>query len=395
MPGLDHALALFTLQKKFEFRMPRRVLAWSGGIALIALVSWAAFKPHAQVDAGAGKAAADKPQPVVTYVSTAENVPVSVEAQGSVVALDQVDLRPQVASTIRELHIHEGQEVKAGQLLVTLDGRADVARVEQSSAQLAQTEAQLKDAERNLARNKELLRQSFISQSAVDSAQSNVDALRASVEATKAALVSSRVSLGYQTLTAPLAGRVGAIDVHRGSLVQPTMAQPLLSITQIDPIGVRFTLPERDFAKLLKAQASGEVQVRALLGKNRTLDGKLSFVDSAVDTATGTITVKAQFPNGDRQLWPGLFTRVAVNLGVDAQAVTLPTGAVQTGPNGQFVYVVKADQTVSAQPVKLLRVITRNDKQFGIVDGLASGVRVVVEGGQNLRPGGKVQEAKP
>lgn len=375
--------------------MPRRVLAWSGGIALIALVSWAAFKPHAQVDASAGKAAGDKPQPVVTFLSAAEDVPVSVEAQGSVVALDQVDLRPQVASTIRELHIHEGQEVKAGQLLVTLDGRADVARVDQSSAQLAQTEAQLKDAERNLARNKELLRQAFISQSAVDSAQSNVDALRASVAATRAALVSSRVSLGYQTLTAPLAGRVGAIDVHRGSLVQPGMAQALLSITQIDPIGVRFTLPERDFARLLKAQAAGEVQVRALLGKNQAVDGRLSFVDSAVDTTTGTITVKAQFPNANRQLWPGLFTRVAVNLGVDAKAVTLPTGAVQTGPNGQFVYVVKADQTVAAQPVKLLRVITRNEKQFGIVDGVASGVRVVVEGGQNLRPGGKVLEAKP
>lgn len=375
--------------------MPRRVLVWSGGIAVIALVSWAAFKPHAQVDAAAGKAAADKPQPVLTVMSAAEDVPLNIDAQGSVVALDQVDLRPQVASTIRELHIHEGQEVKAGQLLVTLDGRADTARVDQSAAQLTQIQTQLQDAERNLARSKELLRQAFISQSAVDSAQSNVDALRASVEATKAGLTSSRVSLGYQTLTAPLAGRIGAIDVHRGSLVQPGMAQPLLTITQLDPIGVRFTLPEREFARVLKAQAAGEVPVRAVLGKNRSVEGKLSFVDSAVDSATGTITVKAQFPNADRQLWPGLFTRVAINLGVDTQAVTLPTGAVQTGPNGQFIYVVKADQTVAAQPIKLLRIITRNDKQYGVVDGLASGVRVVVEGGQNLRPGGKVTEAKP
>lgn len=371
--------------------MFRRVFSILAIIVVIALVAWAAFKPQPKP---AANRSGDRAQPVATVLSRAEDVPQRVEAQGTVVALNQVDVRTQVASTIREVHIREGQDVKAGQRLVTLDGRADAARVEQAAAQVAQLEAQLADAQRNLQRSKSLRSQGFIAQSAVDSAQASVDALSANAAASRANLAASRVALGYQVLSASLSGRVGAIDVHAGSLVQPNAAQPLFTITQLDPIGVRFVLPQSELQRVLQAQADGKVQAQVTLDTGKTLTGIVTFVDSVVDSASGTLALKAEFANPKRLLWPGLFTRVAVDLGINRNAVTVPTGALQTGPNGQFVYLVQADQTVQAQPVKLLRVISRDGKQFAVLDGVAGGVKLVAEGGQNLRPGSKVVEAK-
>ncbi|QNM97339.1 efflux RND transporter periplasmic adaptor subunit [Chitinimonas koreensis] len=372
--------------------MSRRIAFWLVGAGVVALVAYAALKPAGgQAAAGQG----DRPQLVVTALSRAQDVPLQLEAQGTVTALNSVELRPQVASTVRQVHIREGQEVRAGQPLFTLDDRADSARVAQGGAELAQTRAQLADAERNLARSKALQAQGFVSQSAVDTAQSNYDALKAGLAAKGAELAGARVSQGYQRIAAPFAGRVGAIDVHPGSLVQPGMTAPLLTLTQLDPIGVGFTLPEAELNRLLANQAAGPVAARVQLADGRTLEGKLTFIDNAVDSASGSIRLKAEFANPDRKLWPGAFTRISIDLGTEKQAVVLPVGAVQTGPEGQFVYLVDAGQAVRPQPVKLARIVTVEGSQYAVVTGLPAGQRVVAEGGQNLRPGSKVHEGKP
>lgn len=375
--------------------MFRRILVWAVLLGITGLILWVAFKPQSQPGSTGGKnAGGDRPQTVVTVRSKAEDVPVRVEAQGTVVPLDQVALRPQIASTIRSVHVREGEEVQAGQKLFTLDGRVDEARMMQTSAQRLEKAAQLAEAERQLGRNKELLKQGFVAQSAVDASQSSVDALRAGLNASEAALAANMLTLGFSTLSAPIAGRVGAIDVHRGSLVQPGSTQPLLTIARMDPIEVQFSLPERDLPRILQAQAAGPVSTQALPDPQHPIPGSLSFIDNAVDAATGTIRLKARFPNPDRKLWPGLFTRVTIDLGLDKQVVTLPTGAIQTGPNGQFVFLVQPDDTVIARPVSLLRVVTQAGRQLAIVSGLPPGQLVVAEGGQNLRPGGKVVAAK-
>lgn len=372
--------------------MSRRIAFWLVGALVVALVAYAALKPAGgQAAAGPG----DRPQLVVTALSRAQDVPLQLEAQGTVTALNSVELRPQVASTVRQVHIREGQDVRAGQLLFTLDDRADSARVAQGGAELAQTRAQLADAERNLKRSQALQAQGFVSQSAVDTAQSNYDTLKAGLAAKDAELAGARVGLGYQRIAAPFAGRVGAIDVHPGSLVQPGMTAPLLTLTQLDPIGVGFTLPEAELNRLLANQAAGPVVARVQLADGRTLEGKLTFIDNAVDSASGSIRLKAEFANPDRRLWPGAFTRIAVDLGIEKQAVVLPVGAVQTGPEGQFVYLVDAGQAARPQPVKLARIVTVEGSQYAVVTGLQAGLRVVAEGGQNLRPGSKVHEGKP
>ncbi|WP_269531162.1 efflux RND transporter periplasmic adaptor subunit [Chitinimonas sp. BJYL2] len=370
--------------------MSRPILPWLLGTGVVAVVAWAAFKPAA---AGGPEGSGDKAQLVTTLIAQARDVPLRVEAQGTVTALNSVELRPQVSSTIRTIHVREGQDVRAGQVLFTLDTRNDAAKVAQSDADLAQVRAQLKDAERALARAQELRRQNFVSQSAVDSAQSSADALKASLAAREAALGSAKVALSYQTITAPFAGRIGAIDVHPGALVQPGMAAPLTTITQLDPVSVAFTLPERELSRLLASQAQGEAPAQVLPDQGKPIPGKLRFVDNKVDTATGTILVKAEFPNTQRLLWPGAFARVAIELGTEKQAVVLPSGALQTGPQGGFVYVVADDNTVKPQPIKLSRMITEEGKQFGIVSGVKAGNKVVVEGGGNLRPGATVKEA--
>lgn len=283
--------------------------------------------------------------------------------------------------------------VKAGQRLVTLDGRADAARAEQAASLVAQIDAQLKDAERNLERSKTLRQQGFVSASAVDAAQATVDVLRATRAAGEANTEASRVALSYQTLNASLTGRIGAVDVHEGSLVTPSATQPILTITQLDPIGLRFSLPQSELPRLMQAQTAGKIPVYATLDHGKTLAGVLTFVDSQVDSANGSIALKAEFGNPDHVLWPGMFTRVTVELGVSRQAIIVPSGAVQTGPNGQFVYVVQQDQTVKPQPVRLIRIFTREGKQFAVLDGVADGIKLVAEGGQNLRPGSKIVEA--
>lgn len=349
-------------------------------LALLAACGQKDKKPH------------EPPTPKVAVVAAAsENVPLTISAQGNVVAINQVDIRPQISSTVRQVHIKDGQDIVSGQLLFTLDAREDETGLERNAAVIRKNQADLALAEQNLRRNKELAKSGFLSPSAVDTSQSQVDSLKAELAAARSDFATSQVKVSYTRINAPFSGRAGAINVHPGSLVQPGSADPMLTLVQLDPIQIEFTAPEAELPALLASQAKGELVARARLADGTARNGRVVFIDNAVDRNAGTIKLKAEFANADRQLWPGLFARVEVDAGVQAGAVVLPAEAILSGPERRFVYVLQDDGTVKDQPVKVQRIVAER----AVVDGVAAGTKVVREGGQNLRPGAKVTVVQP
>lgn len=324
--------------------------------------------------------------PVTAAVVEKRDVPVTLRVNGSVVAIQSVDLRAQVTSTVREVHIREGQFVAKGELLISLDSRAEEANVRKAEAQVQKDQADLANARRTLERQKQLFEQKFIAQSALDAAENAVASLEGQLAVDRAAAEAAKVQLAYTQIRAGFAGRTGTIGVRPGSLVQPN-GVVLVTVTQIDPIQVSFTLPEKEFGGLAKAIAAGPVEATILADDGtKKLQGRVNFVDNAVDTATGTIRAKAQFDNREARLWPGMFVPVAIAPRTLEGASVVPVQAVQTGPENKFVYVIGEDRKVTASKV----VVANVDAGFAAVTGVAPGARVVVEGAQNLRPGGTV-----
>jgi multidrug efflux system membrane fusion protein len=337
---------------------------------------------------GGGKGGAMPPTTVNVVTPQRQDVGVDVAANGTVTPQRTVDLRPQTTSTIREVHIKEGQFVKAGQLMFSLDDRSDRASVAQAEAEVARGRATLADLERQYKRSQDLVAQKFLAQSAVDTLKSQVDAARAALAANSAAARASQVNASYTSIRAPMAGRVGAINVYPGSLVQP--ATSLTTVTQLDPIDVAFTLPEANLGSLLAAQKQGTVTVEASTGGDaKPVTGKLSFVDNTVDPTSGTIRVKAQFGNGEGSLWPGQYVNTRVTVRTIRDAVVIPQNAIIINAQGTFVYVVEKDGTARMVPIA-------RQHAFGLnaaVTGLKGDEQVITEGKQNLRPGGKVRLA--
>ena len=341
---------------------------------------------------GPGAGGARPPVTVNVVAPQRRDVGVELFANGTVTPLRTVDLHPQTTSTIRKVHIREGDFVKEGQLMFSLDDRADQANVARADAQVARDRATLADLERQYKRSQELVSQNFLAQSALDSLLSQVEAQRALVQSNQAAARSAQVSASYTAIRAPMSGRVGAIDVHPGSLVQMTTS--LTSITQLDPINVSFTLPESSLGALLAAQKSGQVEVRVNTGNGAAEEsapalGKLSFIDNAVDAQAGTIRVKGEFANRDTRLWPGQYVTAHVTVQTLKDAVVIPQGAIVTQNQGNFVYVVGEGNSARQVPVK--RVYAYGDQ--AVVTGLNGNEQVITEGKQNLRPGGKVKLA--
>lgn len=328
--------------------------------------------------------------PVVSAPVSRQAVAVRLTGTGTVTARQSVEVRAQISATIRTVHVREGQFVRQGDRLFSLDVRAEEANLGKAEAQLTRTRADLANAERNLLRQRELFERKFISQTALDTVQNLVDSLRAQVTADQASIAAARVTRSFGDIVAPLAGRIGAVTVYPGSLVQPG-GTALLSITQMDPISVSFTQPERELPAIRQAQAAGTlaVQVRLSETDRDVLAGTLGFIDSSVDTASGTIRLKADFANADHRLWPGMFVTVALSPRTLADALTVPVQAVQTGPERKFLYTIGEEGKVSAVPVRVLLV----QDGLAVIEGAEAGTRVVMEGAQNLRPGSVVREA--
>lgn len=326
---------------------------------------------------------------VTTAIAQRRTVPVVLEVNGYVASLNSVDIRPQISNVIARVHIKEGQFVNAGDVLFTLDDRADQVNLSKAEAQLAKDQATLADFERQLVRSKELRQKGFIAQSATDTVQTQLEAQQAAVRADRAALEGARVGLGFNTLRAPIAGRVGAIGVYPGSLVQPNSA-PLASVTQLDPISVAFTIPEDELNSLLTSSKSGPVTVVAYLpNSDWKREGRLSFIDNAVDSQSGTIRAKGLFANADQALWPGAYVGIRVSVRELPDVVVIPLAAVVNAVDGTHVYTVSADQTVQRRKIEILH-------SFGTqaaIKGIEGGERAVVDGTQNLRPAMRVREA--
>ncbi|MEO6354543.1 MAG: efflux RND transporter periplasmic adaptor subunit [Burkholderiaceae bacterium] len=329
-------------------------------------------------------------QSVKTVLAVQKSIPITITVNGNVVAINTVDVRPQIQNVVRAIHVIEGQEVRAGQLLFTLDGRSDASAVAKAQAQLAKDRADLADAESTLRRNQDLLSQNFVSQAVVDTARSRAEAARSVVRADQASIEASNIALGYNKITASISGRIGTINVHAGSLAQPS-ATPMLTISQLDPIAVSFPVPERELANIVATYPKLDAPVFVQLPNTQTIEGKLSFVDNAADAATGTIRMKAQFANPQKQLWPGAFVNVRMISRTLPAAVVVPAQAVITGPSEQFVYLVQPDHTVQSRTVSIVTI----ENGQAVVTGLEAGQRVVLEGAADLRPGAKVKEVQP
>jgi len=293
---------------------------------------------------------------------------------------------------VAKVHIKEGQFVKAGELLFTLDSRADEANLAKAQAQLERDQAALADAQRQLARSRDLLNQKFVAQSAVDTNLTLVESQQAAVSADRAAVAAARVTLSYNSIAAPSAGRAGAINVFAGSYVQPS-SPALVTITQLDPIAVAFTLPQRALPDALAALKAGNAPVQATLpeaaGKSGgKLTGRLQFVDNLVDAASGTVKVKAVFDNKDLLLWPGAYVNVEFSVQTLRGVIVIPQAAIVQGASARTVFVVGEGGRAAPRKIEVLA-SAGND---AAVSGIEPGMKVVVEGKQNLRPGSAVRE---
>ena len=377
--------------------MNAAVAAWVIGVVAALALAGCSKEPAAGAGASAvapasaasgGGGSGGGPVSVTSVRALRRDVDVMLEATGTVAALNGVDIRSQVNSVITQVNIRDGQFVKAGQLLFTLDARTDEANLARARAQLAKDEAALADAQRQLSRSKDLVAQNFISQSALDTNQTLVDTQQSVVVASRAAIGSVQIALSYDRIVAPAAGRAGAINVFAGTTVQAG-GVALVTITQLDPIGVAFSLPQRNLNDALRMLRAGGGQVTAVLPDKRgSAVGRLLFVDNAIDANSGTLRVKARFDNREETLWPGAFVTVRLAVNTLKDATVLPQVAVIQGPRGSIVYVIDAQNKAQARPVEVVYAAGLD----AVVSGVQPGERVVLDGRQNLRAGVTVAE---
>lgn len=366
--------------------------------AALAAVSAALLLSGCQPSGSAGAAPAKSaaaaplpPVPVQIAVAQQLDVPRLVEAVGTVQALRTVAVKSQVDGVLAQIHFKEGDEVAAGALLVTLDRRPFENSLRIARADLANARAEAAKAAADLARYQSLDQLDAISKEQFAALTTRGETTKALVQAKEAAVANAELLLGYTEIRAPIAGRTGQLGLHEGALVKANdAALSLVTLNQLAPIAAAFAVPERALGELRAALARGDAAVTVtdrVSGLSRT-DGTLSFIDNAVDPATGSITLKATFANADHALWPGQFVAVQLRLGVDRAAVVVPSVAVQTGQNSTQIYVVKPDRTLDIRPVKILR--TSGDTTL-VAEGLRAGETVVTDGHLRLTPASKVE----
>jgi membrane fusion protein, multidrug efflux system len=344
-----------------------------------------------------GSPAAAKLEPVVpagvpvdAVAAVRKDVPVYLSGLGTVQAFNTVTIHSRVDGEIVKIAFTEGQDVKTGDLLAQIDPRPLQAALDQAKAKLAQDEAQLENAKLDLARYEALGQKEFASRQSVDTQAATVRQLEATIRGDQAAIDSAQVQLGYATITSPIDGRTGVRLVDQGNIVHASDATGLVVITQLKPISLIFTLPEENLPAINQAMAEGPLAVVALSRdeKDRYGEGRLSLVDNQIDQSTGSIRLKATFPNDNLALWPGQFVNARLLLRTQQNVVTVPSDAVQRGAQGMYAYVVKPDSTVALQTLKVGQISAGTAV---IESGVEEGQRVVVAGQYRLQPGTKVE----
>ncbi len=334
------------------------------------------------------------PAPVVVGHVVRRTVPVSLRAIGNVESLQSVALRSRVAGQLLDVHVARGADVVRGQILFTIDPAPFRIAVDQAEAQLARDEALLKKAQDDVARYEKLVAKEYVTREQYESATSQAAALTATIRSDQATVDDAKLNLSYCTIRAPIDGRAGNINVDAGNLVKANDDTPLVTILQIRPVYVGFSIPEKYLADV-RARAAAkrlEVLAHARGEQGEGHPGALTFIDNAVDMTTGTIKLKAQFENDDRVLWPGQFVEVELRISEQADAVVAPTTAIQVGQQGSFVFVVAADGTAQVRPVTVSRSI---GEESVIASGLEGGETVITDGQIRVVPGAKVEVQAP
>ena len=344
--------------------------------------------------AGGGRGRGDEAVPVLVVTAVQKSVPLQLRAVGNVEPYTTVSVKSQVTGVLQKAHFKEGQDVKEGQLLFTIDPRPLETALKQAEANLARDSAQLKNFREQVKRYAELVEKQYVSREQYDQIKTNADAAESVVDSDKAAVENAKVQLSYCYIYSPINGRVGALLVYEGNLVRVNDGAPLVVINQVNPINVTFAVPEVNLADLRRHMAKGQLQVDASFAPEeaRPEHGKLEFVDNAVDRPTGTVKLKAVFSNSERRLWPGQFVNVALTLATEAGVVVIPSEAVQVGQDGQHVFVVKEDRRVEVRPVTIGRT---NEGEAIITKGLVAGEQVVREGQFLLGAGSRVEIKDP
>jgi multidrug efflux system membrane fusion protein len=367
------------------------------GWLAVTVVAVGAIVGYGQLTSGTGK----KPEsgrrsegraavPVMVASVSQKNMPMQLESVGAVEAYSTVSIRTQVIGTITQVHFKEGQDVKQGDLLFTIDTRPFEAVLKQAEANLARNAAVLANAREQARRYAELVKKQYVSQEQYDQVKTNADALEATVDADRAAIENAKVQLSYCRIFSPVTGRTGSLLVNEGNLVRTNDATPLVTINQVSPIYVTFSVPEQNLTEVKRRLAGGKLKVLAVSpqGEEGAEEGELTFIDNTVDRTTGTIKLKGTFANGNRRLWPGQFVKAVLNLTDHTNAIVVPSQAVQTGQTGQHVFVLKDGGSVDVRPV----VVSRSLNGESVVEkGLEPGEQVVTDGQFLLGPGSKVQ----
>nr|WP_222530500.1 efflux RND transporter periplasmic adaptor subunit [Azospirillum sp. 412522] len=340
---------------------------------------------------GTPAASARQPAAIPVTVATAsrQDVPRILQGIGTAQAVNTVTIRTRVDGALQAILFTEGQELKAGDPLARIDPRPYQAALDQATAKKRQDEAQLANARHDLARYENLAQRDFGSRQQADTQKAQVDQLQAQVDGDQASIDNARLQLDYTTIRSPVDGRIGFRQVDIGNILHASETTGIAVVTQTRPISVIFSLPEDRLHGVVQAMAAGPlpVAVDSRDGRDHLGDGVLKLIDNQVDQTTGTIRLKAEFPNADDRLWPGEFVAARLTLGTDRQVLTVPPGAVQRGADGLHVYVAKPDNTVELRTVKAARL---DATPVVISDGLRDGERVVVSGQLKLQPGSRI-----
>jgi membrane fusion protein, multidrug efflux system len=370
--------------------MRKSIIVMSGLVACaIAAVVVLQVRARTSSDAATSKGQPAPAVPVLVATAATRDVPVILRGLGTVQAFNTAPLKSRVEGAVTQINFKEGQDVHKGDLLIQLDARPYQAVLDQAKATLTKDQALLANAQTDLQRYTKLLAQNFTPEQQYATQKSTVAQDQAAGQNDEAAIKAAQLNVDYASIKSPIDGVTGIRQVDLGVLVQAN-SQTLVTVTQIQPIFVVFTLPEADIASIRGAMAQGQLKVQAFAASDdkQIAEGVLDLVDNAVDATTGTVKLKAEFPNQDKALWPGEFVNAHLVLKLVQNGVTVPSVAIQTGPEGSFIYVVKEDSTVDMRPVT----VTQTDNSSALVgSGLKAGERVVTAGQFKLEQGTKVQ----
>jgi multidrug efflux system membrane fusion protein len=344
---------------------------------------------------GGAQAEAKKAVPTVPVLIgkvVEKSMPLRLHAIGNVETVASVAVKSRVDAQIIVTHVRDGQDLVKGDPLFQLDPKPYQSQLEQAQANLARDQAQLDYLRGQEKRYQDLLKQNFVSQEGYAQVAANFRAAQASVSADEAAVQHARIDLGYTTIRSPINGRAGKVMLSEGNMVKANDTVAMVVINQLAPIYVSVAVPEQYLNEIRARQKKAPLRVDVELEKGKAISGKLAFVDNSVDVATGTIKLRGIFSNDDKQLWPGQFVESWVTLRDEEKALVVPTQALQTGPNGQYVYVVKEDSSVEFRPVQVART---EGAETVVASGLKPGETVVVDGASRVTPGSKVNAKSP